>query len=118
MTKTLLYDEKKIAKSIYENGFTDGIYNRREGFLIAKYIRHLEKCGDKKLKTLLIEFCSGGEGFSEIAESNYIKKMVRNSKHEFIQRIRISITQKEIDAAQTIKNFQSQKIYLSMLKFN
>lgn len=115
MYKQLLYDEKDQSAQIYRNGFSNDLYNRREAFLIAKYMRHVLGYKDTKLKRTLIEFCKKSKGFNEVIESSFVKEIVRNSKHDFIVRSGVGITKEEIERAKLVKNFQAQKVYISLL---
>lgn len=109
-----LYDENEMASSIFTNGFTNG-YDRRESLLYAKYLRHVLGYKDIKIKRLLIEFCSKDSSFNKVTEKNHIKFCVKNSKVKFFTRTSIFITKEEINQAKKIKNFDAQKVYLSLL---
>lgn len=112
--KQLLYNEKEQATNIYKNGFTNG-YNRREAYLVAKYLRHIKGYKDKRLKKELIDFCSQDHEFNVVLEDYYIREIIKNSKSEFIIRSKIFITQKELDRVRQVKNFNAQKLYLGLI---
>lgn len=114
--KQLLYNEKKQAERIFNNGFTNG-YDRREVFLVAKHIRHVFGYGDARVKSRLIEFCQQDSSFNPVTEMGFIKEVVRNSKNDFIVRSDSYITRKELDRVRLVKNFQAQKVYISLLAF-
>ncbi len=117
MYKSLLYNEEEQAKNIFDNGFTNDEYNRREAFLLCKYFRHVLKYGDIRIRKRLVKFCEGDKTFNEVLESSIIKQMIRNSKNKFIVREGIFITQNEINRIRKVKNFSCQKLYLGLLSF-
>lgn len=112
--KNFLYDERILATNIYNNGFTNG-YDRRETLLLAKYFRHILGYGDTRIRKKIIEACSKDIYFNAVSESSAIKSFVRNSKKDFFVKTTVFITKKEIEKAKTIKNFDAQKVYLSLL---
>jgi hypothetical protein len=112
--KSFLYDEKVLAINIYNNGFTNG-YDRKEALLLAKYFRHVLGYGDTKIKNKIIEACSKDPYFNAVSESSSIKSFVKNSKKDFFAKTNIFITKEEIEKSKTIKNFDAQKVYLTLL---
>ena len=113
--KQPLYNEEELSKYIYENGFTDGEYDRREAFLVSKYMRHVLGYKDAHLKKRLIEFCKADRLFNEVLENNFIKDCVNQSKRQFVVRESLSITSNELLKIRTIKNFKAQKTYIGLL---
>ena len=112
--QNFLYDENEMASRIFINGFTDG-YDRREALLYSKYLRHILGYKDTKIKRMLIDFCSKDVYFNEVTERNHIKFCVKNSNAKFFTRTSVYITSSEIDRAKRVKNFDAQKVYLSLL---
>lgn len=112
--QNFLYDENEVASRIFINGFTDG-YDRREALLYAKYLRHVLGYKDTKIKRMLIEFCSKDVFFNEVTERGHIKSCVKNSNAKFFTRTNVSITKDEIDKSRKVKNFDAQKVYLSLI---
>lgn len=112
--KSFLYDEKVLATNIYNNGFTNG-YDRKEALLLAKYFRHILGYGDTRIKKKIIEACSKDIYFNAVTESSSIKSFVRNSKKDFFVKTSLFITKREIEKVKTIKNFDAQKVYLTLL---
>lgn len=113
--KKLLYNEEEISEKIYYNGFTGGVYTRREAGLLAKYMRHVLGYKDRKIKTGLIEFSKSDPNFNYVLESSVIKDIVKNSKSQFVIREKVSITKNEILKSKTIHDFKGQKLYLGMI---
>jgi len=112
--KNFLYDERILATNIYNNGFTNG-YDRKEALLLAKYFRHILGYRDTRIRKKIIEACSKDIYFNGVSESSAIKSFVRNSKKDFFVKTTVFITKKEIEKAKTIKNFDAQKVYLTLL---
>lgn len=113
--KQPLYNEEELSKYIYENGFSDGEYDRREAVLVSKYMRHVLGYKDTHLKKRLIEFCKTDRLFNEVLENNFIKDCVNQSKRRFVVRESLSITSNELLKIRTIKNFKAQKTYIGLL---
>lgn len=112
--KSFLYDEKEVATQIYNNGFTNG-YDRREAGLLAKYFRHVLGYGDTRIKNKIIEFCSSDKLFNAVTEYPRIKNYIKKSKNNFVVKTSVYVTLEEINRALTIKNFDAQKVYLSLI---
>ena len=54
--KLIIYDERVLAESIIQNGYTDREFIFWEAVLVAKYFRHVMGLGDSKTKTELENF--------------------------------------------------------------
>ena len=113
--KKLLYNEKDLGKYLFENGFTNNEYNKREAYILSKYMRHTFNYGDSKLKKEIVVFFEKYSNFNLVLEYHNIKKYIKKSNSDFIIKESISITKNEISFIRRIKNFKSQKIYLSLL---
>ena len=110
----------KYGENVYNRGnFEEGYYNYYEAFALCQYyIWHLGY-GFQKCKNSLIEFSKKSDNnFNEIPSLLQIKKLIRKAmKKEPDNFPKITITQKEIENIQTIKNFIYQKFLFSLLCF-
>jgi hypothetical protein len=118
--KTFLFDEEKVAKDIYENGFPDGIINYGKMYIVSKYIRQTFGYGKIRLERELILFCKEQDKyFNHIKEAGIIKKWVNSSMKYNLRKIAsISISKKEIEFLKAIPKGKDRKILFTMLVFS
>ena len=111
-----MYKELDIAKSLHDNGFTNG-YRMGEAIKVAKYMRHILGYGDARTKTELIKFCVKNDKlFRPVPNRSGIIKAVNGSKRGFTDTTdTVIITKNEINSIQQVKNFKYQKIMLAIL---
>jgi hypothetical protein len=119
MIKPFFYDEEELAKKVYSDGFTNREYVQYEAYLVAKHLRWNFGYKDAGVKKELIAFCKDSEqNFNPVLLRNKINKAVRDSKTEWKKFVDpVCITQKELDAIRTVKDFKAQKILLGFLVF-
>lgn len=111
-------DEKEIAESIFQNGYTERKFNFHEAVLASKYFRFILGYGDTRIKNALIEFTKNNvDYFLEEHPSNreIIKLVLKRSKEEFVETETIVITKSELENIRKIKNFKYQKIAVGLL---
>jgi hypothetical protein len=102
---------------LYNNGFTNGIYNSTEAFYIAKYFYWVKSFGKQKTKTQLIKYClEHDRNFNEIIFMDQIRKIISGAmKRKPSENKDITITKAELEKIDTIKNYKDQKILFSVL---
>jgi hypothetical protein len=117
--RPLLYDEEIQSKNIYEKGFTNNTFNVKEAVLISKYLRHILKYGDVRIRKSLIVFSEQSDPFfNSVIHSDAINNAVKKSKKDFIKKEGLFITSGEIDKIkEVIIDFQEQKFCLGVIAF-
>lgn len=117
MAYTFIFDEKKEADKILENGFQKGYATKREMILLLKHYRWELGYGEQKMRKNLIEFCYEHDcEFNEVRRGKTIRDSISVAmKYNFITSSPVFITQAEIDKIKTVKNFLYQKILFTIL---
>ena len=116
--KLIIYDERVLAESIIQNGYTDREFIFWEAVLVAKYFRHVMGLGDSKTKTELENFTEQTADYFYKDNKNIkkkIKRILKLSVHDFKAIQPVYITKSELEKIRNIKNFKYQKIALGLL---
>jgi len=111
----LIFDEKKAAEEILQNGFSSFMSNKDLGIL-AKYFKYLGK-NKIQIRKSLIEFCEKyNPEFNEVLSREKINNAI-NSSDKFGLRLPviINITESELKSIKNIENYNRQKILFVML---
>lgn len=112
----IIYDEKKLAENVFQNGFQEGGFTWKEGILLGKYFRYELGFGDVKTKKLLIEYAlSHDKYFNYVRNRKMVGKILKRSKDLFFDTGSVEITESEVLKVREIRNFRQQKIIIVIL---
>lgn len=111
----MIFDEKKAAEEILENGFSS-FMSRKDLGILAKYFKYLGK-NKTQIRKSLIEFCEKYSlEFNEVLSRERINNAINNSD-KFGLRLpaSINVTESELESIKNIGNYNRQKILFVML---
>lgn len=111
----MIFDEKKAAEKILENGFSS-FMSRKDLCILAKYFKYIGK-NKTQIRKSLIEFCEKhNPEFNEVLSRERIDNAI-NSSDKFGLRlpVAINITESELNIIKNIGDYNRQKILFVML---